>query len=371
MPPICVMIKPASGACNMRCKYCFYKDVADNRAQSCYGMMQGETLENTIRKALDFADHQCTIVFQGGEPTLVGLDFYKQVVCLQKQYNRKGLVVQNAIQTNGLLLDDDWAAFLAENHFLVGLSVDGGKDTHDAFRVDTQGKGTHNRVMHAVTLLRKHKVEFNILTVVNARTARYINSAYAFFKKNGLQHLQFIPCLDPFGAEQGAEDFSLTTEHYGDFLCTLFDLWYRDYQQGNYVYIRFFENLVGMLLGYPPEACGMLGFCTVQYVVEADGGVFPCDFYVLDEYKLGNLNTDSFAQLDAVRVQNEFIANSKDVYEDCAACPYFNLCRGGCKRNRIPLPNGSYGANVFCAAYRRFFAHAGARLQELARTVRA
>lgn len=369
MPPISIMVKPASGACNIRCKYCFYRDVAENRTQECYGMMNFETLENIIRKALAHAEQQCTIVFQGGEPTLAGLDFFRESIRLQKLHNHNGITIFNAIQTNGLVLDDEWAAFLKTNNFLVGLSIDGSKDTHDAFRVDAQGKGTHTRAMRAVALLRRHGVEFNILTVVNSRTARYIDSIYAFFKKNRLTNLQFIPCLDPFGEEQGAEDYSLTDTRYGTFLCTLFDIWYRDFKQGDAVYIRFFENLVGILLGYPPEACGMGGRCTMQYVVEADGSVCPCDFYVLDEYKLGNLNVDEFVHLDEQREQNEFITESLAVFEDCKLCPYFGLCRGGCKRNRIPQGDGVFGANVFCAAYRRFFAYATPRLQEVARIV--
>lgn len=287
MRSVHIMIKPASGMCNLNCRYCFYHDIVEKREQRSYGFMEEKTLEAVVRKGLAAATQDCTIAFQGGEPTLIGLDFYRSVVALQKKYNVNRVRIHNAIQTNGLALNAEWADFLRENRFLVGISLDGVKATHDVNRLDAHGAGTFNRVMQAVQLLESRGVEYNILTVVNRQTAAHAGQIYSFYKRNRLRYLQFIPCLDPIGDAPGGEPYSLTPADYGDFLCALFDLWYRDAKRGEAVSIRQFENYIEMLLGCPPEACGMAGVCGMQHVVEADGSVYPCDFYVLDGYRLG------------------------------------------------------------------------------------
>lgn len=366
MPPLNFLIKPASGNCNIRCRYCFYHDVAENRGVSSYGMMSDETLEALIEKALATADGSCSFGFQGGEPTLAGLDFFRKVVALQKQYNRKGLRISNAIQTNGMVLDAEWAAFLAENHFLVGLSLDGTKEIHDANRLDPAGKGTFNRVLRTAQLLTAKKVEFNILTVVTRQSARHIDRIYGFFRRSGLNWLQFIPCLDPLGEERGSNPYSLTPEAYAKFLKTLFDLWYRDVKAGNFIYIRYFENLVGMAMGYPPESCGLSGRCVIQNVVEADGSVYPCDFYALDEWKLGNIRTDSIPGMMKSPAAQKFLAAPLDIPEKCRSCRHYAICRGGCRRDREPMRGDTLPLNYFCPAYEEFFDYAMPRLQELA-----
>ena len=366
MPPLNFLIKPASGNCNIRCRYCFYHDVAENRGVSSYGMMSDETLEALIEKALATADGSCSFGFQGGEPTLAGFDFFRKVVALQKQYNRKGLRISNAIQTNGMVLDAEWAAFLAENHFLVGLSLDGTKEIHDANRLDPAGKGTFNRVLRTAQLLTAKKVEFNILTVVTRQSARHIDRIYGFFRRSGLNWLQFIPCLDPLGEERGSNPYSLTPEAYAKFLKTLFDLWYRDVKAGNFIYIRYFENLVGMAMGYPPESCGLSGRCVIQNVVEADGSGYPCDFYALDEWKLGNIRTDSIPGMMKSPAAQKFLAAPLDIPEKCRSCRHYAICRGGCRRDREPMRGDTLPLNYFCPAYEEFFDYAMPRLQELA-----
>ena len=366
MPPLNFLIKPASGNCNIRCRYCFYHDVAENRGVSSYGMMSDKTLEALIEKALATADGSCSFGFQGGEPTLAGLDFFRKVVALQKRHNRKGLRISNAIQTNGMVLDAEWAAFLAENRFLVGLSLDGTKEIHDANRLDPAGKGTFNRVLRTAQLLTAKKVEFNILTVVTRQSARHIDRIYGFFRRSGLNWLQFIPCLDPLGDERGSNPYSLTSETYAKFLKTLFDLWYRDVKAGNFIYIRYFENLVGMAMGYPPESCGLSGRCVIQNVVEADGSVYPCDFYALDEWKLGNIRTDSIPDMMKSPAAQKFLAAPLDISEKCRSCRHYAICRGGCRRDREPMRGDTLPLNYFCPAYEEFFDYAMPRLQELA-----
>ena len=244
-----LLIKPASGLCNLNCRYCFYHDIVEKREQASYGLMTEDTLAAVLEKALAAASHSCTIAFQGGEPTLAGLDFFRKAVELQRRLNVNRVQVYNSIQTNGLLLDSQWAAFFRENHFLVGLSLDGMKDTHDLYRLDAQGQGTFNRAARVLQLLESHGVAYNILTVVNRATAQHVEKIYRFYQRNRWGYLQFIPCLDPLGEEPGSQEYSLTPEAYGDFLCRLFDLWYRDAKVGRAPSIRQFENYVEMLLG--------------------------------------------------------------------------------------------------------------------------
>ncbi|NLZ54654.1 MAG: anaerobic sulfatase maturase, partial [Thermoanaerobacteraceae bacterium] len=340
MPPLSILMKPASGNCNLRCKYCFYHSVTEIREVENYGMMKLGTLETIVQKALQFADGICMFAFQGGEPTLRGLDFYKKFIEFQKKYNTKNVRLNNAIQTNGIVIDDEWAEFLAENNFLVGISLDGPKDIHDSLRVDAKNRGSFNRVMNTISLFNKHRVEFNILCVVNSYVARHINKIYTFFKKNNFRYLQFIPCLDPLNEEPGGYDYSLTPERYAYFLKNLFDMWYDDIMKGNMVSIRYFDNLVGMLMGYPPEVCGMIGQCSCQFVIEADGGVYPCDFYVIDEWYLGNIENMGFVELKNSDAGKKFVEVSKHIDPRCTECKWFTLCRGGCRRAREPFAEG-------------------------------
>lgn len=367
MPPIHILIKPASGSCNMRCTYCFYADVTGKRETPCFGMMSVETLETVVRKALAYASDECSFTFQGGEPTLAGLDFYNSYVELLREHGAGGLRVHSALQTNGYAINDAWAEFFARYHFLIGLSLDGTKDIHDRYRLEADHKGTYNTVLHTAQLFRKHGVEFNILTVVTAQTTRNVGKMYRFFKRSGLYYQQYIPCLDPFGEERGHKAYSLVPAQYGDFLKKLFDLWYQDIIRGDFAYNRYFKNLVGILRGHPPESCGMMGYCSRQLAVEADGGVYPCDFYVMDEYKIGDLARDSFEEIEQNRKAIGFVEASRIPSPACLECPWRNLCRGGCRRDREPMADGKLSLNYFCPAYKAFFEYAIDRLILLAK----
>lgn len=367
MPPLYLLIKPASANCNLGCGYCFYRDVAACRSQASFGCMDAQTQEAVIRKALEFADGECTFAYQGGEPTLAGIDYFLRAEELQRQYNRKNVRIQTTIQTNGWRLGEEWARFFAEHHCLVGVSLDGIAETHNAFRKDPEGNGTFNEVMKTIRLLKRHQVPYNILTVVNRRTARHIDRIYTFYRANDLRYVQFIPCLDPLEEEPGGREYSLSAVQYGEFLKTLFDLWYRDWKRGDALSIRQFDNYAQMLLGIPPESCGMAGVCSLQYVVEADGSVYPCDFYATDAFRLGDLRTEGFVELDRRRREIGFVEESQVLDPACRDCSYFPLCRGGCRRNREPKCGGNLRRNVFCEAYRTFFPYAADRLWEAAR----
>ena len=363
MPPLGLLIKPASSLCNMRCSYCFYADVADHRDVKSYGIMSENTLETLIRKALVYADGHCAFVFQGGEPTLAGLPYFKEAIRLQKKHNTKQVRISNSLQTNGLLIDDEWAIFLKENHFLVGLSIDGDKATHDFFRLDTKKEGTFSRVQKAASVLKQHGCNFNILCVVTSRTAKHAAKTYTALKK--YHYLQFIPCIEGFG--QDVNPYVLTSEAYGAFLNATFDLYYRDYLTNAYVSVRQFDNYVHMLLGDPPENCAMQGRCACNLVVEGDGSIYPCDFYVLDEFRLGNIHTDSITDMLQSDESHVFTNKSLCVHPDCLQCKWRSLCRGGCRRDREAQLDSPLQKNRFCKAYRIFFEKNFVLLTKLAR----
>lgn len=367
MGPMSVMIKPASGLCNLRCRYCFYMDELNSRETGCFGIMEDETLEAVLRELLKNASGHCVIAFQGGEPTLAGLAFFERAVVLEQELNVNHCVIENVIQTNGMALNDGWAAFFARERFLVGISLDGPKEIHDLNRRDPAGNGTFSTVMGAIKLLQKYGVEFNILTVVTAQTSRHAKQLYRFFDKNGLDFQQYIACLDPFNTPRGSCPWSLTPESYGRFLRDLFDCWYADTASGKGKYNRYFDNLLAILSGERPEACGMMGFCSAQLIVEADGSVYPCDFYVLDRWRLGNLRTDSLEVIERKRRELQFIEQSARHHPDCLKCKWQMLCRGGCRRDRCNETSGQLEKNYFCKAYFDFFEYAYPRLLAAAR----
>ncbi|MCI8422741.1 MAG: anaerobic sulfatase maturase [Lawsonibacter sp.] len=367
MPPLSLLIKPASGSCNMRCQYCFYTDEAENRSVPLMGRMSLETMGVLVDKALTYSGGACSFTFQGGEPTLAGLPFFQALTDRVARHPNAGQV-QYALQTNGYDLSEDWARWFAEHRVLVGVSLDGPKEIHDRYRLDNQGRGTFSRVMAALRLLEKHSVDYNILTVVSAANARCARQIYSFFQKQGFRYQQYIECLDPIGEPWGSREFSLTPERYETFLKNLFDAWYQDMQRGRYVYNRYFENLLMLLDGQQPESCNLRGVCAHQWVIEADGSVYPCDFYALDQWRLGSILEDSFETMEERRNASGFVQLSCTLPEECRACRWLPLCRNGCRRNREPLETN--GKNYFCSAYRGFLEYAAPRLTELLRSLR-
>lgn len=366
MPPISLLIKPASGACQYRCRYCFYADVMNNREISNYGNMTSDTLETLVKRAMNYAEGSVSFAFQGGEPTLAGLDFYKELIRLEKKYNR-GLQVFNSIQTNGGLINDEWAKFLSENHFLVGLSLDGTKELHDKYRKNATGEGTYERTLETAELFEKHGVEFNILCVVNDDIASHPTETYEAIRR--FRFLQFIPCIDDFDLTERM--FSPSEENYGHFLIETFKLYLRDIQKGEYVSVRAFDNYVQMLKGRRPESCSMTGRCTCYFVIEGNGDVYPCDFYVLDKWKLGNIRENDFRTMLKSEKAQAFVSSSVYMHPDCRTCRHYSLCRGGCRRDREPFDEFNRpGKSRYCESYRMFFETCGEDLRALARSIR-
>lgn len=370
MPPLSVMIKPSSGSCNMRCDYCFYCDEMKNRTRESYGPMTEETLKNVIRRTLLRAEGSISYAFQGGEPSLRGLDFFQKVMEYQRLYNRNGVRVSNAFQTNGYALDEDWCRFFHDNGFLVGVSVDGTRAVHDSLRHDRgDGGPTFQRVVNGIRLLEKHQVEYNILTVVTRQVAERIREIYRFYDSMGWRYQQYIECLDPLGEEWGQKPYSLTPEIFGRFMVDLFGLWHEDLRRGKMPYNRKFENYVAILLGRIPESCEQRGVCGMQMVVEADGSVYPCDFYMLDGHRLGNFNTDRLDRIDERRREIRFVEESRKVSKVCRECAYYRICRGGCQRSKLYYPDEEGYRSYFCEGYRMFFGECLGALREIAQAV--
>lgn len=373
-----VLIKPASSLCNMKCRYCFYHDLSESRNTRSYGIMTGETVDRLIDNAVDSADKIVSFAFQGGEPTLAGLDYFRYFIEYAGMINRKSnknLQINYAIQTNGININDEFAEFFRKNNFLVGLSLDGVKETHDFLRVDSHDAGTHAKIIKTAELFDKHKVEYNILTVITAQTAKHIGKIYNYYKKRGFLYLQFIPCLEALEETPFNKIYSLTPELYEKFLINLFRLWYDDFMSGYYISVRFFDNTVRTAAGYPCEQCGTTGTCPGQFVVESDGGVFPCDFYCVDNWKTGDIFNMTFKELNNSQNMQRFRETSdykkysdtktETEAEKCASCKVYYLCKGGCRRDRDNKKDGTAGGNIYCRALYNFYSFAEPYLKNI------
>lgn len=361
------LIKPASSACNLRCRYCFYEDEAENRSTKNMGLMSEETAEKLLRSAYEEIEPggSVSFAFQGGEPTFAGLDFFRFFTQKARELKPERVGISFAIQTNGTLLNEEWAELFRREDFLVGISLDGFKDCHDLHRVDARGGGTWNRVTRSLAVLKKHGVKVNALCVVTARCARSPEKAYSELKKLGFDYIQFIACMDPIGEERGCRGYSLTPVLYGRFLCRLFDLWYRDWESGNYHSIRLFDDYVHILLGDGAGTCATCGSCGAYFVVEGDGSVYPCDFYVLDEWCMGSLHEAGLKELAASGKSREFLRWGTVKPAECAECRWRRICNGGCKNDWIRDESGEH--NYYCSAFRELLDYAMPRLTAIAR----
>jgi len=361
------LIKPASSLCNMRCHYCFYEDIAEKRSCKSMGIMSNETADILIASAFRSAERGTTVsfAFQGGEPTLAGLDYFRHFTQTAKSLCPPNVSLCFSIQTNGILIDEDWVKLFKEHDFLVGLSLDGTKDLHDLNRVDAAGKGTWTKLCRGLSLMQSHKVRVNILCVVTNQCARHPGKVYSSLKKLGVKYMQFIPCMDPSEEERGTECYSLQPDRYGDFLCQLFDLWYLDWEKGNYHSVRLFDDYVNMIIDGHPGTCATCGRCGSYFVVEGDGSIYPCDFYVLDLWNTGQLGENSLEQIAESEVSRKFLLWGQDKPGECQACRWRALCNGGCKHDWISSKDGRH--NYLCPSFKKFFAHAESRLLAIAR----
>ena len=361
MKHISFLIKPASSLCNMRCRYCFYADVSDHRQVKSHGVMQADTMHALIDRALGLGeDAEVTFAFQGGEPTVAGLDFFRAFTSYVEQH-RINHTIHYALQTNCYLLDEEWAEFFHRHHFLVGVSLDGYRDLHNWLRPDASQRGTYDRVMRAIELLRAAEVDFNVLTVLTAQLAKHPQKLYKFYRQHHLDYVQLIPCLP--GLDDEDDEFSLTPEAFASFYKAFFRLWTEDFRRGRYMSVTLFDNVIPLFRGYPPQQCGMLGRCAPQFVVESNGDVYPCDFYVLDQYRCGNVVSDSLEDMATCDAVKSFLAEPRRDCSQCATCPFERICHKNCKRLNI-----AYYREDYCG-YRDFLEYAAPAMQQIARSL--
>lgn len=363
------MIKPTGSVCNLDCKYCFYleKEQLYPERKSNYRMSE-ETLELFIKQHIDAQDVDGVIfAWQGGEPTLMGLPFYRRAVELQRRY-AGGKTIVNTFQTNGMLIDDAWADFFRQHNFLVGISVDGDAVLHDEWRVSRSGKPTHAKVEQAINCLARHGVEFNTLTVVNQTNMHHPQRVYAYLKSIGSRYMQFIPLVErkmesenalahPHDRQTIMTPWSVDALQFGHFLNTIFDIWIRE-DIGD-IGIQLFEQTLAAWCGLPPQVCVFAPVCGSAFAMEMNGDVYNCDHFVYPQYKLGNINDTTLRQMNIGRQNRQFGDDkSRLMAQECHSCQWLFACYGGCPKHRfLPSASGQLNENYLCAGYKLFFSH--------------
>jgi uncharacterized protein len=362
-PAFQVMLKPRGPVCNLGCHYCYYLSKERLYPGSDFRLAD-DLLEEYTRQYIQAQRvPEATFVWQGGEPTLMGLSFFERAVVLQQKYRRPGMHIQNALQTNAVLLNDDWCRFFRAHDFLVGVSLDGPQALHDAHRVDKGGQPTFQRVMAGLALLKKHRVEFNILTTVHAANADYPLQVYRFLRDEvGAQVIQFIPIVErdnETGFQEGTRvtERSVTGKQYGNWLIDMFDEWVgRDVGR---VYVQIFEVALGAWLGRPPGLCIFQETCGLALVLEHNGDLYSCDHFVEPRHKLGNIQDKPLAEMVGSERQRQFGQAKRDTLPKlCQICDVRFVCNGGCPKNRtLPSPDGQLGLNYLCQGYKAFFTH--------------
>ena len=360
-----IMLKPASSMCNLRCKYCFYADVSANRKVKSYGVMTDETAESLIRNVfIEMNDGDAVkFVFQGGEPTLAGVKWFRQFTEYVRSQKRK-VNVSYALQTNAMLLNEEWCLFLKENDFLVGVSLDGPENNHNLCREDAEGKSTYRDVMAAIQLLNKYHVEYNVLMTLTNNLARHPNQVWKLITDNNFRFVQFTPCVSDF--DDSSSVFALAPDRFASFYIQIFGLWKKAFEKDNYYSIKLIDDLVNLYAFGEVNACGLVGECNPQIVVEADGSAYPCDFYMTDEWETGNLAKQPISQIMNAPNNYRFISRPRS-QSLCETCNYREICNGGCRRMQRQV---CYGDDSIRCGYRRFLDAVDKDLREIAETQR-
>ncbi len=379
--PFHVMTKPIGPRCNIACSYCYYLEKETLYPDEKRFRMSDAVLERYVRDLIaaevKAGQRVVTFAWQGGEPTMLGIEFFERAVALQKAHCPAGVRIENAFQTNGMLLDDDWGSFLARENFLVGISIDGPRAIHNRYRRDRAGRPTFDKVMQGLDVLRRNKVEFNILTTIHRENAIHGKEVYRFLRDLGTAHIQFIPIVERravdgalAAAPQVDDDpanvvteWSVSPRACGKFLCDVFDAWYR--KDIGRIFIQFFENQVGMWMGLPASLCVFAETCGTGLAMEHNGDLYACDHYVYPEYRLGNIMETPLAELAWSEATAKFGADKRDTLTaQCRACEFRFACNGGCPKHRfLRSKDGEPGHNYFCQSTTMFFRHAGDRLR--------
>jgi len=366
-----VMTKPIGPLCNLDCKYCFYLEKEALFPADENFKMSDEVLETYVRKYIQSQNTpEIQFAWQGGEPTLMGLDFFRKVTALQRQY-ANGRPVHNAFQTNGTNLDDEWCEFFAREKFLIGLSLDGPKHIHNRYRVDKGGAGSHERVMNALRTLKKWRVEFNTLTCVTRQSPDEAVEIYDFLKQQGVQFMQFIPIVERIDGLEGSAvtSWSVSSEGFGDFLNAIFDEWIR--ADVGRIFVNIFDVMLSAWSGMEPGLCTFARRCGQAVAMEHDGGVYSCDHYVYPSRFLGNIMDTSLEEMIYSPAQVKFGNDKWDALPKiCRECDFLFACNGECPKHRfIDAPDGEPGLNYLCAGYKKFFGHIDPTMRKMAALV--
>jgi len=389
--PFHIMTKPIGPLCNLDCEYCFYLEKEVLYPEKSNFRMSDEVLENYIRTYIEAQPvNEVNCAWQGGEPTLLGVKFFRKVVELQKKYG-EGRQISNAFQTNGTLLNDEWGEFLHKSGFLVGISIDGPARLHDRYRVDKGGKPTFDKVMQGVEFLKKHKVEFNTLTVVNRANSRHPLEVYRFLKKIGSGFIQFIPLVErsvPPGSDTGLDlaappdldeknshtlvtSWSVRANDYGEFLVKIFDEWVR--KDVGKTFVQIFDVTLGNFTGMGGGLCVFSEKCGLGLALEHNGDLYSCDHYVYPKYKLGNIMNLGLGSMVDSDFQKKFGNDKSDTLPKyCRDCEVRFACHGECPKHRfIRAPDGEPGLNYLCAAYKKFFKHVGPAMNTMGQLLKS
>ena len=369
--PLYVMLKPAGAHCNLACKYCYYLEKNNLYQNSHRHLMSDEMLEQFTREYIEAQTMpQVLFTWHGGEPLMRSIDFYRKALALQKKYAH-GKQIDNVIQTNGTLLTDEWCEFFAKNHWLVGISIDGPQEYHDHYRVTPAGKPSWEKVMQGISLLKKHRVEWNAMAVVNAYNAEHPLEFYHFFRDNGCQYLQFTPIVERLTEHEDGRtlasladdrefplaDASVTPQQWGNFLCTIFDDWVR-HDVGK-TFVEIFDCTLANWMGVLPGICAYSKECGHAGVMEHNGDVYSCDHFVFPEYKLGNIKDQSLIDMLYGEKQQAFSRlKHTSLPRQCKECDMEFACHGECPKNRFEKDKyGEPGLNYLCQGYYQYYTH--------------
>jgi uncharacterized protein len=378
-PRIHVLAKPSGAICNLACSYCFFLDKELLYPGSKF-RMSDKVLENYIRQLIKaHRNPQVTVAWQGGEPTLMGIDFYRRAIELQEKYRKPGMTFENTMQTNGTLLDDEWCRFFKENDFLIGISIDGPQEIHDSYRVDKKGQGTFDKVMRGLRLLQKHDVEYNVLTTINRINADHPLEVYCFLRDEArTDWIQFIPVVDGVDEEghtisqkgSRVSSQSVLPEQFGSFLSRIFDEWARN--DVGRVFVQTFEASARRWLSLPSGMCVFEETCGIGLALEHNGDLYSCDHFVEPDYLLGNILETEILELAASERQYRFGQNKRDMLPQiCRECDVLFACRGECPKNRLLTTlAGEPGLNYLCEGWKAFFHHIDFPMQIIAGLIR-
>jgi len=361
-----LLIKPASADCNLNCEYCFYLEKCNLYPDTARHRMTEPVLEQMVKSYMASAQPTYSFGWQGGEPTLMGLDFFKKVVQLQQKHGRSGVSVANGLQTNATLIDDAMAEHFGQFKFLLGCSLDGPAAIHDRYRLNSAGKPSHASVLRGLEILKKHQVEFNILVLVSQANIKEAKAVYRYLVENGYYYQQYIPCVE-FDKNGKALPFAINGPEWGDFLCELFDEWYPDRYQ---VSIRHFDSLLFKLVDGVSNVCVLGRNCCQYFVVEYNGDIYPCDFFVEESLKLGNVLNTSWESAIKDKRYTSFGAQKTMWHSSCDDCSCLELCNGDCLKHRTYAHQSPKNLSYLCQGWKIFNRHSQEKFEDLATEIR-